>query len=150
MILFAQGNLLDSPAEALVNPVNCVGVMGKGLALDFKLKFPDNFVEYQRVCNQRALSPGSLLFTRPNHPTTKLIINFPTKRHWREQSRLEDIQSGLETLKKLIVEQEIRSIAIPMLGCGLGGLQWHTVRSMISEAMKDLKEVKVIVFGLER
>lgn len=148
-ITFAQGNLLDSTAEALVNPVNCVGVMGKGLALEFKLKFPDNFIEYQRVCQQRALSPGSLFFTRPVHPTTRLIVNFPTKRHWREPSRLEDIQSGLQALRVEIIEQDIRSIAIPMLGCGLGGLKWDTVRPMIVDTMKDLNEVKVILFGLE-
>lgn len=123
MLQFVNGNLLDAEAEALVNTVNCVGFMGKGIAAQFKNKFPENYRAYKRACDDKKVKPGSIFAFETgliNNP--KFILNFPTKRHWRDKSRIEDIESGLEDLISLIKKLGIKSIAIPALGCGLGGL----------------------------
>lgn len=133
MIKFVKGNIFDSDAEALVNAVNTVGVMGAGIALEFKKRFPQNFDTYKGVCNKNALSIGDILIFKEG----KTIINFPTKAHWRDNSEYSYIQSGLKTLKTKLIELEIGSVAIPALGCGLGGLDWAIVKKMIVDELSD-------------
>src|SRR5271154_1228302 len=147
VIEFKQGDILESNAEALVNTVNCVGVMGRGLALQFKEAFPDNFKAYAVACKREELQPGEMFFfERHQLRNPKFIINFPTKRHWREQSRMGDIEAGLQSLVKEIRSRQIRSIAIPPLGSGLGGLDWRQVRPRIEEALAPLQDVSVVIF----
>lgn len=142
-----HGDLLTADAEAMVNPVNCVGVMGAGLAVQFKRAFPENFAAYQAACAHGQLQPGTMLV----HATGALhgprwIVNFPTKRHWREVSRLEDVEAGLRALADEVRRRGIRSIAVPALGCGLGGLKWEDVRPRIESAFLALPEVRVLLF----
>ncbi len=147
MITFITGNLLDSEAEALVNTVNTVGVMGKGIALMFKEAFPDNFVRYQAACRHKEISVGRMFVTeRKNLMGPKWIVNFPTKRHWRQPSRLVWIVSGLDDLRRVIVENGIRSIALPPLGSGNGGLDWQDVRPRIAAALGSLTDVDIVVY----
>jgi O-acetyl-ADP-ribose deacetylase (regulator of RNase III) len=144
---FTCGDILHEEAEALVNPVNCVGVMGKGVALQFKLAFPDNFKEYEATCQRGEVEPGKVLLHQTGHLTNpRYIINLPTKRHWRDKSRIEDIESGLRSLKHEIVSRGIKSVAIPALGCGLGGLRWSEVRPLIEQMLGALNGVRVVVF----
>ena len=125
MIEFRTGDILKADAEALVNTVNCVGVMGRGIALQFKNAFPDNFKAYEAACEREEVQPGKMfVFETGTLTNPKFIINFPTKRHWRGKSRIEDIESGLKALVEEIRQRGIRSIAIPPLGSGLGGLDW--------------------------
>lgn len=145
--IVSKGNILKSDAEALVNTVNCVGVMGRGIALQFKKKFPENFVAYKRACDANELVLGEVLvFDTGKMFSPRYIINFPTKNHWRANSRIEDIATGLESLVAVVRERNIESIAIPPLGCGLGGLDWADVRPLIVEAFKELPDVHVSVF----
>jgi O-acetyl-ADP-ribose deacetylase (regulator of RNase III) len=146
MIIQAKGNLLRAEVEALVNTVNCVGIMGKGVALQFRQAFPDNFRAYESACKRGGVSIGRMFVTYTEKFEPRLIINFPTKKHWKGNSKLEDIRSGLSDLVQVIREENIRSIAIPPLGCGLGGLRWDEVLPMIEEAFADLPEVEVRVF----
>lgn len=147
MIEFRQGDIFEANAEALVNTVNCVGVMGRGIALQFKEAFPDNFKAYAAACKRQELQPGKMfVFERHQLRNPKFIINFPTKRHWRGQSRIGDIEAGLQSLVKEIRERQIKSIAIPPLGSGLGGLDWGQVRPRIEKALAALEDVSVIVF----
>ncbi|MGZ8217084.1 type II toxin-antitoxin system antitoxin DNA ADP-ribosyl glycohydrolase DarG [Methylomagnum sp.] len=147
MIEPTRGNLLEADAEALVNTVNCVGVMGKGIALQFKQAFPDNFIHYEKVCKAGQMHMGQVLvFETGNLMNPKYIINFPTKRHWKGNSRLEDIEAGLVDLIRQIKTLNIRSIAIPPLGAGLGGLNWPDVKSRIEAAFAGLPEVQVLLF----
>ena len=148
MIRFQQGNLLDSHADAVVNTVNTVGVMGKGIALMFKEAFPANFREYEAACRRGDVQTGRMFVTeRPAlMGTPRWIINFPTKQHWRGKARLEWIEAGLEDLRRVIVEKGIRSIAIPPLGCGNGGLEWRDVRPLIERSLADLPEVEILVY----
>ncbi len=151
MIELAHGNLLESDADALVNTVNCVGFMGKGIALQFKQAFPDNFRTYEAACRQGDMVPGRVLvhdygvLQRPRY-----IINFPTKNHWRAKSRIEDIDSGLIALVQVVRDYEIRSIAVPPLGCGLGGLDWSAVRPRIESAFAEIPDVHVYLYGPEK
>jgi len=147
MLEFKQGNLLEEDAEALVNAVNCVGVMGKGIALQFKQAFPENFQQYKKACDAKEVQPGRM-FTVPTGKlfNPKYIINFPTKRHWRDKSKIEDIQTGLKALVAEVQQLGITSIAIPALGCGNGGLDWVEVKPLIESAFVELPEVKVVVF----
>lgn len=148
MIENAQGNLLEADAEALVNTVNCVGVMGKGVALQFKQAFPENFEAYQRVCRRKELKPGGMfIFETRTMIGPKYIINFPTKRHWKGKSRIEDIDAGLDVLIEDVARLGIKSIAIPPLGCGLGGLDWNQVRPRIEKAFKAVPDVRVLLFA---
>lgn len=147
MIRYIQGDILEARSEALVNTVNCVGVMGRGIALQFKNAFPNNFKEYAAACERGEVQPGRMFV----HETGKLgspryIINFPTKIHWREKSRLEHIEAGLEALVDEIRARDIRSIAIPPLGSGLGRLDWTEVRPLIDRALAELPDVEVEVF----
>lgn len=148
MIVESSGNLLDSPAEALVNTVNCVGVMGKGIALQFAKAFPANLLAYQTACRRKEVEPGKMFVTRnPDLTGPKWIINFPTKRHWKASSRIDDVANGLTALTASIREHNIRSIAVPPLGCGNGGLSWADVRPLIEEAFAALPGVEVFLFS---
>lgn len=148
MIEEATGNLLTADAEALVNTVNCVGYMGKGIALQFKQAFPDNFRAYEKACRAQAVRPGQMfVFATGSMVNPRYIVNFPTKRHWREASRLEDIASGLQALVADVKRLGIRSIAVPPLGSGLGGLDWNDVRPLIEAAFAALPEVRVLLYA---
>lgn len=146
MIEFKTGDVLAEDAEALVNTVNCVGIMGRGVALQFKQAFPENFKAYQRACRRGEVQPGRMFVFETGQLTPRFIINFPTKRHWRSKSRIEDIEQGIEALVTEVRRRGIRSIAIPPLGSGLGGLPWPAVRSRIESAFRALPEVRVVVF----
>ncbi|MEX2648953.1 MAG: macro domain-containing protein [Alphaproteobacteria bacterium] len=147
MIEFKFGDILAEDADALVNTVNCVGVMGRGVALQFKNAFPENFKAYKSACDRGAMRPGRMfVFESERLTKPRYIINFPTKRHWRGKSRIEDIESGLEALVKVIEERGIESIAIPPLGSGLGGLDWKVVRARIVKLLGDLGSVRIAVF----
>lgn len=147
MIEYKTGDLLAEPAEALVNTVNCVGVMGRGVALQFKNAFPENFQEYAIRCRWGEMRPGKMFVFELQRTTgPRYIINFPTKRHWRGKSRMADIEAGLRALAEEIRSREIRSIALPPLGSGLGGLDWPKVRARIQTALEDLPEVQIAVF----
>lgn len=147
MLNFCRGDILNADVEALVNTVNCVGIMGRGIALQFKNMFPENFDAYAAACEHGELQPGRM-FVYATHALTnpKFIINFPTKRHWRGKSRVEDIDAGLDALRLEIERRGIRSIAIPPLGSGLGGLDWADVRPRILSALKDLPDVRVDIY----
>jgi O-acetyl-ADP-ribose deacetylase (regulator of RNase III) len=142
MIEYKRGDILKESAEALVNTVNCVGVMGRGIALQFKKAFPDNYQAYKRASSQNEVRPGQMFVYETGTLTNpRYIINFPTKQHWRAKSRIEDIESGLEALNNTIKEHEIRSIALPSLGCGLGGLEWTDVKPRIEASLGSLSGV---------
>lgn len=148
MIRYTQGDILKAEAEALVNTVNCVGVMGRGIALQFKQAFPANFKAYEAACQRGEVQPGRMfVFDTGQLTMPRYIINFPTKRHWRGKSRIEDIEAGLAALVEEVRSRNIRSIAIPPLGSGLGGLDWTDVRPRIERALAALPEVEAIVFG---
>jgi O-acetyl-ADP-ribose deacetylase (regulator of RNase III) len=147
MIRFKTGNLFDSNAEALVNTVNCVGVMGRGVALQFKQAYPDNFKAYAAACERGQVQPGRMfVFDTGELTAPRWIINFPTKRHWRGKSRIEDIEAGLAALVSEVQRRGIRSIALPPLGAGLGGLDWNSVRPLIERAVAGLSDVEIEVF----
>jgi O-acetyl-ADP-ribose deacetylase (regulator of RNase III) len=147
MMRFTKGNLLEADVEALVNTVNTVGIMGKGIALMFKEAFPENFREYAAACRRGEVQVGRMFVTqRAGLDGPRWIINFPTKQHWRNRTKIEWIESGLEDLRRVVIENQIRSIAVPPLGCGHGGLSWPRVRPLIERALSDLPDVKVIVY----
>lgn len=138
---------MKADAEALVNTVNCVGVMGRGIALQFKNRFEENFKAYKKACDAGSLHLGGLfVYDYGSLFNPRYIINFPTKDHWRSRSRLADIDAGLDALVKEIEQRNIRSIAIPPLGCGLGGLEWNDVRPRIERALAKLPDVQVLVY----
>lgn len=148
MIEEARGNLLEAGVEALVNTVNTVGVMGKGIALQFKRAFPGNFKDYETACKRGGLQLGQMFVHETGAiGTPKLIVNFPTKKHWKSRSKLEDIVVGLQDLRRLVIERKIRSIAIPPLGCGNGGLEWRDVYPQIQKYLGDLVDVQVLVYA---
>lgn len=146
MIELRSGDLFAADAEALVNPVNCVGVMGRGLALAFRERFPDNFAAYAAACRRGAVVPGEMFVCATGRERPRLIVNFPTKRHWRDASRMEDLVRGLDSLTDLVRSSELRSVALPALGCGLGGLDWSEVRPRIEAAFAPLEGVRVFLF----
>ncbi|MDO9034057.1 MAG: macro domain-containing protein [Methanoregula sp.] len=147
MIEEGKGNLLDADVEALVNTVNIVGVMGKGVALQFKIAYPQMFKEYQKACKLGQVQTGRMLVYQNNAISNpKFIINFPTKQHWKQDSKIEFIREGLVSLVDVINSNKIKSIALPPLGCGMGGLNWIEVLPLIHEAFRDIPDVKVIVF----
>jgi len=147
MIELIQANILKADAEALVNTVNCVGFMGKGIALQFKKAHPENFDAYHKACATGEVQPGRMfIFDLHSMLNPKYVINFPTKRDWREKSRYEDVESGLKALVADVRRLRIRSIAVPPLGCGLGGLDWRKVRPMIEKAFAPLPNVRVLLF----
>lgn len=147
MINYKQGNLLEAPAEALVNTVNVVGVMGKGIALMFKESFPENYRLYEAACKAGEVELGKMFVTREKDLVDdRWIINFPTKKHWRHPSKVEWIREGLSDLVRVIRQKGIRSIALPPLGCGNGGLEWTQVRREIETALVELDDVEILVF----
>jgi O-acetyl-ADP-ribose deacetylase (regulator of RNase III) len=147
MMRFVQGNLLESKVEALVNTVNTVGVMGKGIALMFKEAFPANFLAYEDACKRKNVKIGRMFVTENRaFEGPRWIINFPTKKHWRQPSKLEWIVEGLKDLRRVIQEHQIRSIALPPLGSGNGGLDWHDVRPEIERILGDLEGVDIEVY----
>ena len=149
MFELTKGNLLEASAEALVNTVNTAGIMGKGIALQFKQAYPQMFRAYERACQAGEVKLGKVqvfdLGGLVGGP--RWIINFPTKGHWRAGSRMADIETGLQDLVATIKRLHIRSIAVPPLGCGNGGLDWNEVRPRIESAFVELPEVRVLVFA---
>lgn len=148
MIKYVIGDLLSAKTQALVNTVNTVGVMGKGIALQFKEKYPNNFRTYLSACKSKQLVPGKLVITKEatTDSNEKIIINFPTKTEWFQKSQYSYIESGLDSLVKAIREYNIRSIAIPPLGCGNGGLKWDVVKSMMEKHLRELTDVDIQIF----
>ena len=147
MFKVTRGNLLKADVEALVNTVNCVGVMGKGIALQFKQAFRDNFQAYASACREGKVKPGRMFIFPTNRMfNPKYIINFPTKRHWKEKSKLEYIEQGLNALIAEVRRLGIKTIAIPPLGCGYGGLRWPEVRNLIETAFDQLPDVQLLLF----
>lgn len=147
MIKYTQGNLLDAPVEALVNTVNTVGVMGKGIALMFKERFAKNMAEYAKACKAKQVMTGKMFVTETGELVgPRWIVNFPTKQHWRAKSRMEWIEEGLQDLHRFIVENNVQSIAIPPLGAGNGGLDWSDVKPRIEAALCDLADVDILVY----
>ena len=147
MIEYKTGDIFEEEAEALVNTVNCVGIMGRGIALQFKRVFPANFKAYAVRCKRNDIQPGRMfVFETGQTVPPRYIINFPTKRHWRGKSRVEDIESGLASLAKEIRSRGIHSVAIPPLGSGLGGLDWLEVRALMQATLEKLDDVKVVIF----
>jgi O-acetyl-ADP-ribose deacetylase (regulator of RNase III) len=147
MVELTRGNILEADADALVNTVNCVGVMGRGIALQFRKAFPENFKAYEAACKKKEVRTGKVVVFETGRLTgPRFIINFPTKRHWRGKSRIEYIDSGLESLVDEIKKRKIKSVAVPPLGCGLGGLNWKSVRPRIMRAFEELPNVRVLLF----
>lgn len=147
MIQYTKGNLLEAPVDALVNTVNTVGVMGKGIALMFKERYPKNMDEYAKACKEKRVVTGKMFVTETAELLgPKWIVNFPTKRHWRAKSQMEWVESGLEDLRAFIVENKVQSIAIPPLGAGNGGLNWSDVKPKIEAALSGLEGVDIYVF----
>ncbi|MPQ76661.1 macro domain-containing protein [Hydrogenovibrio sp. JE_KL2] len=151
-LIFKKGDLFESHDEAIVNTVNCVGVMGKGIALQYKNLFPENYVEYKKQCSLNSVVPGKMfvyeyktedLFSKGK---PKFIINFPTKDHWRAKSRVEYVEKGLDDLIFVIKEKNIKSISMPAIGCGNGGLDWSNVKEIVSEKLASLDNVIIHVY----
>lgn len=135
MITYLKGDIFSSPAQVLVNTVNTVGVMGKGVALEFKKRYPDMFYTYERVCSQKSLDVGKLLLWKGED---KWVLMFPTKKHWRNPSRLEYIEAGLQKFVSTYADRGITSVAFPRLGCGNGGLDWKFVQPLMERYLKPL------------
>lgn len=147
MIELRKGDILKADAEALVNTVNCVGVMGRGIALQFRKEYPESYEEYRAACERKELHTGMvLIYERHSLLKPHYIINFPTKQHWKGKSKIEYIDAGLKALIEEVRARSIRSIAIPPLGCGLGGLNWDDVRPRIEKAFRDISEVQVLLY----
>ena len=148
MFEYKTGDIFHEDVEALVNSVNCVGVMGRGIALQFKNVYPDNFEAYAAACKRKEVEPGKMfVFETGKLTNPRYIINFPTKRHWRGKSRMEDIDSGLRALAEEIRERHIRSIAIPPLASALGGLRWAEVAPKIESVLSEIEDVKAVIFS---
>lgn len=147
MIRYVKGNIFDSSADALVNTVNTVGVMGKGIALQFKKAYPNNFKMYADACKTGEIKIGKLFVFKDVNIDTgeKIIINFPTKKHWRKPSEYSYVEEGLDHLVEVINELDIKSIAIPPLGAGNGGLQWGRVKEIIENKLKGLN-LDIVVY----
>ena len=144
MIKLVSGDMFEVPAEIRINTVNCVGVMGAGVALAFKKRYPEMFKEYKSLCESETIKPGFLHTW--NLPLENLtVVNFPTKRHWRAKSRYEDIEIGLKELRAFLENKEGSTVTLPALGCGHGGLEWDRVLPMIEESLADLK-CDILVF----
>ena len=138
MLKFIEnGDIFASKCDFLINPVNTVGVMGKGLALEFKKRFPSNFAKYRKYCENGSLEIGKILIV-PEYG--KAIVNFPTKTHWKESSKIEYIIAGLNKLKLAVDRYNIKSIAFPKIGCGLGNLAWNDVLPLISAFAEQIDQ----------
>lgn len=144
MLKFVTGNLFEAGADCLINTVNCEGFMGKGIAYQFKLKFPHNNLDYVKACKTGTLHIGVIHYYKENGIW---IINFPTKNKWRENSKIDYIEKGLEQLKIFIKNNNPKTIAIPPLGCGNGGLEWNVVKNLIVEKLKDIEnDYNILIF----
>jgi len=147
MIIYTQGNLLEADVEALVNTVNTVGVMGKGIALMFKERFPSNMKAYAEACKAKQVQTGKMFITETGELIgARWIVNFPTKQHWRSNSKMQWVVDGLADLRRFIEENQVRSIDIPPLGSGNGGLDWVHVKPQIEQALGDLEDVNIIIY----
>ena len=147
MINITRGNILEDNSEALVNTVNTVGVMGKGVALLFKHQFPENFQKYVDACRLGNVQTGKMFVTETDSLFgPKWIINFPTKQHWRNPSKLIWIRDGIFDLNKIIQEKKIKSVAIPPLGCGNGGLKWNIVLPLIVNSLNNTQDVRITIY----
>lgn len=148
-IEYKTGDMFDEPTEAIVNTVNCVGVMGKGVALEFKRRWPENFRAYKRLCDAGDISPGKM-FVFENGGLVgdhhRYLINFPTKQHWRAHSKIEFIEAGLDDFVRQVKHLGVASVALPPLGCGNGGLDWSDVRPLIERKLAPLSDVRFVVF----
>ena len=151
MITFTTGDIFQDDAHAIVNPVNCVGVMGKGLALEFKKRFPRNYQEYSEACQNKLVQPGRMFICRTKQTGPQgCVINFPTKRHWRDGSRIDDIRDGLRAMADDMEKLQIPSVAVPALGAGLGGLDWEDVREIILDELSGLDDISIRVYEPRR
>lgn len=147
MMRFTRGNILEADVEAVVNTVNEVGVMGKGIALMFKEAFPANFALYAKACREGRVQVGRMFVTQTQELLgPKWIVNFPTKKHWRSPTKIEWLLDGLDNLREVIKREGIKSIAIPPLGCGNGGLEWVDVRAAIEQTLSSIPDVEVVVY----
>jgi O-acetyl-ADP-ribose deacetylase (regulator of RNase III) len=144
MVHFVTGDFWQRDADIRVNTVNCVGVMGKGVALQFKKRYPEMFEQYRADCRNGLVVPGEIRIYR----TPDTVVNFPTKRHWRDNSRLEDIESGLLALRRYLRPHYGEVVTVPALGCGHGGLDWNTVRPLIEDALGGL-DAEIYVYSPE-
>src|SRR5580704_5821740 len=146
-VLIKSGDLLKEESDAIVNTVNCVGVMGKGIALQFKQRWPRNFQAYEAACKRKEVKPGKMfIYDMGEWAKPRYIINFPTKTHWRGDSKIEYIESGLRDLVSEVGRLKIKSIALPPLGCGNGGLDWSDVKRLIAAAFEAHPDVQADVF----
>ena len=146
--IIKSGDLLKEKVDALVNTVNCVGIMGKGIALQFKMAYPENFKAYKKACDHGEVIIGKMFITETQGLfQPKYVINFPTKKHWREKSNIDYIEQGLDDLVKQIERLNIKSIALPPLGCGYGGLNWETVKRSITSKLEHLENVEIKLFA---
>ncbi len=147
MVEYKKGDILKEETEAVVNTVNTKGVMGKGIALQFKERFPENYKQYKKACEARDVETGKMFVTETGlllNP--RYIINFPTKEHWKNPSKMEYIHEGLTDLVRVIKEKKITSISIPPLGCGNGGLDWNEVRPAIEKALSNISNLRIVLF----
>jgi O-acetyl-ADP-ribose deacetylase (regulator of RNase III) len=143
MVTFVKGNIFNSSAQVITNTVNCVGVMGKGIALEFKTRYPEMFLDYKKKCEKREVKPG-IPYIWEDEKTQ--ILNFPTKRHWQNQSLIEDIEKGLKYLAENYIQLGIDSLALPPLGCGNGGLEWNQVKPLIEKYLAPIPDFEVYVY----
>lgn len=143
MVTFVTGNMFDSPAQVITNPVNCVGATGKGLSLEFERRYPELSLDYKERCNKGLVKPG-FPYLWENEATQ--ILNFPTKRHWRGRSQIEDIEVGLKYLASRYQEMGIYTLALPALGCGHGGLEWKEVKPLIEKHLGPISDLEVFVY----
>lgn len=149
MITYSNEDIFSlKNVKALVNPVNCIGVMGKGLALQFKERYKDNFTAYRKACKERTVKLGKMFIFETGLDYPQYIVNFPTKWHWKDKSVFSDIECGLIALSYWVSGNKIPSIAIPKIGCGLGGLYWEDVKPLIEKYLGDIPNLDVKVLSL--
>ena len=144
-VTYTDMSIFEIDAEAIVNPVNCVGASGAGLARQFARRYPENDRLYRQACQDSRVMPGRGLITETGLDNPGHIVNFPTKRHWRDESRLSNIRLGLRNLRRELLRRGIRSVALPALGVGLGGLDWRDVREIIEREFGEQSEIEVTV-----
>ena len=143
MVTFVRGDIFSSPAQVLTNTVNCVGVMGKGVALEFKKLYPQMFSDYKAKCDEGSVKPGEPYLWEDD---SVQVLNFPTKRHWKDGSLLQDIEDGLKYLAESYEQMGLQSLAMPALGCGLGGLKWSDVQPLIEKHLGSISDLDVYVY----